>query len=61
MALAEEQFWRERTIKLKRAGACMLHVLERSRNDDAVVVTAIARPDANQLIRFDIDEGNAAR
>ena len=46
----------------------MLHVLERPRNDDAVVVAAVARPDADQLVgaemvvlagrRVGIDLGN---
>ena len=39
----------------------MLHVLQRSWNDDAVVVTAIARPDAHQLVGLGIDEGDPAR
>jgi hypothetical protein len=39
----------------------MFHVLERSRNDDAIVVAAIARPDADQFVGFGIDEGNPAR
>src|SRR5262249_43590905 len=46
---------------VKRAGAWGLHVVERPRRDDAVVVAAVARPDADQLVGLGIDEGNAAR
>lgn len=45
---------------LKRARPRMLHVLERPWNDDAVMVTAIARPDADQFVGLGIDEGNPA-
>src|SRR4029450_5422576 len=46
--------------RLECARSCVLHMLKLGRNDDAVVVTAVAWPDANQLICFCIDEGNAA-
>src|SRR5262249_25316038 len=52
---------RERSAVLKRARARVLHVLERSRNDDAVVVAAVARPDADQLVGLRVDEGDPAR
>ena len=39
----------------------MFHVLERSRNDDAIVVAAITWPDADQLVGLGIDESNPAR
>ena len=38
----------------------MFHVLEFGGDDNAVMVPAIARPDADQLIGLGIDEGNAA-
>ena len=38
----------------------MLHVLEGPRNDHAVVVAAVARPDADQLVGLGVDEGDAA-
>src|SRR3981189_3588242 len=46
--------------RLESARPRMLHVFELGWNDDAVVVAAIARPDTDQLVRLDIDEGNAA-
>ena len=38
----------------------MLHVFELGWDDHAVVVTAIAGPDADQLVRLRVDEGDAA-
>ena len=38
----------------------MLHVFERRRNDDAVVVPAVARQYADQFIRSGVDDGDAA-
>src|SRR5262249_7869156 len=46
-----------RMTGLKRAGARVLHVLERPRHDDAVVVATVARPDADQLVGLSVDEG----
>ena len=45
---------------LKRARAGMLHVLQFGRDDDTVVVTAIAWPETHELVRLCIDEGDAA-
>jgi hypothetical protein len=45
---------------LERARAGVLHVLEFCRDDHAIVVAAIAWPDAYQLISLSVDEGNAA-
>ena len=44
----------------ERARPRVLHVLELGGDDNAVMVPAIARPDAGQLIGLGIDEGNAA-
>jgi hypothetical protein len=35
-------------------------MFELCRDDHAIVVAAIARPDADQLISLNVDEGNAA-
>jgi cobalt-zinc-cadmium resistance protein CzcA len=45
---------------LEGARSRMLHVFELGRDDHAVMVPAIARPDADQFVRFRIDEGDAA-
>ena len=48
------------TYLSERARPRVLHVLELGWDDNTVMVPAIARPDADQLIGLGIDEGNAA-
>src|ERR1700737_30213 len=45
---------------LKRARPRVLHVLEPGRHNDAIMVAAIARPDADQLVGLRVDKGNSA-
>src|SRR3982074_690818 len=46
---------------LQRARTGVLHMLELGRDDDAVMVTAAARQNAQQLVRRSIDDGDPAR
>src|SRR5262245_12439069 len=50
-----------RPRRLERTRARVLHVLELGRDDDAVVVAAAARQDAQELIGRGVDDGNPAR
>jgi hypothetical protein len=39
----------------------VLHMLQLGRDDDAVMMAAVARQDAHQLVSLGIDDGDAAR
>ena len=48
-------------LSLKSARPGVLHMLDLGGNNNAVMVTAVARPDADQLVGLGVDEGDAAR